>query len=191
MGHLFRGFRRRSATYRSVPEEYRMQVAQWLLRLLVTTQAAVEPEMEKSILDTIGLQHLNIRNLASCKALRACRLRLAELDQIPASHEAPLYRNVDQIAQFLGLSEAEKELLSFAVLIHACSTFRESVETLAGESSVGICDLLEVALGSRPGEIRRMLREDSPLCAAGILRLDRTETDVVDMLDLLDRLEGI
>lgn len=188
--HLFRGLRRRSAAYRSVPEEYRMQVAQWLLRLLVTTQAAVEPEMGKSILDTVGLQHLNIRNLASGKALRACRLRLAELDQVPARREAPLYRNVDQISQFLGLSETEKELLAFVVLVHACSIFRECVETLTGESSAGICDLLEVALGSHPGEIRRILREDSPLCAAGILRLDRTETDVADMLDLLDRLDA-
>lgn len=64
------------------------------------------------------------------------------------------------------------------------------MESLAGESTTGICELLEVALDIDQIEIRRILREDSPLCTAGILRFDRTESDPVDMLDLLDRLDA-
>ena len=187
--HMARELRRRSPAYRSVPEQYRDQVARWLLRLFVAEMLEVEPGMERSILDTVGLEHLNIEDLAGAEALQAFRLRLTELDEQSVGRESPLSRNVDRVAELVGLHESEKDLLAFVVLLRGCSVLRGCLESLDEQTATGVCDLLEAVLGINQTEIRRMLREDGPLCAAGILRVDRAETDVSDMLDLLDGLE--
>lgn len=187
--HIARELRRRSLAYRSVPEEYRDQVARWLLRLFVAETLELEPGMERSILETVGLGHLNIEDLAGAEAMQAFRLRLAELEAQSVGRENPLSRNVDRVAELVGLHELEKDLLAFVVLLHGCSVLRGCLESLDEQTSTGVCDLLEAVLGINQTEIRRLLREDAPLCAAGILRVDRTEADVVDMLSLLDGLE--
>lgn len=88
--HTLRRLRRRSPAYRAVPEEYRAQVARWLLRMLVTQKKTeFEPELASCIAEVTGLGHLHIRKLDRPGAARACRFRLAELDQVPARREAP------------------------------------------------------------------------------------------------------
>ena len=122
--HMARELLRRSPAYRSVPEQYRDQVARWLLRLFVAEMLEVKPGMERSILDTMGLEHLNIKDLAGAEALQAFRFRLAELDEQSVGRESPLSRNVDRVAELVGLHESEKDLLVFVVLLHGCSVLR-------------------------------------------------------------------
>jgi SpoVK/Ycf46/Vps4 family AAA+-type ATPase len=65
----------------------------------------------------------------------------------------------------------------------------DCLEGLSEQTSASACDLLALALGVEQTDMRTVLRNESPLCAAGLLTVDRTETDMSDMLNLLNGLE--
>jgi SpoVK/Ycf46/Vps4 family AAA+-type ATPase len=173
-----------------VPDAYRVQVARWLLRLLGTASVETDESETPHILEMVGLAHLKLKNLRHPTAIHAFTTRLAELDQQPLDRTGTLYRNIDHIFDLIGLSEVEKEVLAFVVLHQTCSVLRDCVEALNGQSSASVCDLLALVLGAEQTEVRTVLRAEGPLCASGILKVDHTETDVNDMLSLLNGLEA-
>ncbi len=105
------------------------------------------------------------------------------------SRQTPLARQLHRLAEVVGLAEAEQELLAFTVLAKACPVLSDFMEAIWKQSVWSLDEVLAIVLGRERKEIGRMLRGDSPLCSAGLLRVDRTETDMVGMLDLLDGLD--
>lgn len=179
----------RSRLGKPVPDAYRVQVARWLLRLLVTARVETDKRETPHILKAVGLAHHKLKNLRYPTAIHTFRKQLAELDQQPLDRTGALYENIDHVSDLIGLSEVEKETLAFVVLLHTCSVLADCLQGLSEQTSASVCDLLALALGVEQTEMRTVLRNESPLCAAGILTVDRKETDMSDMLDLLDGLE--
>lgn len=179
--HVFR-----SRLGKRVPDAYRVQVARWLLRLLGTARVEIDERETPHILETVGLAHLKLKDLRHPTAIHAFRTRLAELDRQPLDRTGTLYKNIDHVSDLIGLSEVEKETLAFVVLLHTCSVLGDCLEGLGEQTAASACDLLALALGIERTEMRTVLRDESPLCAAGILTV---ETDVSDMLNLLEGLE--
>ena len=179
----------RSRLGKPVPDAYRGQVARWLLRLLGTARVETDKRETLHILETVGLAHLKLRGLRHPTAIHAFRTRLAELERHPLDRTGALYRNIDHVFDLIGLSEVEKETLAFVVLLHTCSVLGDCLQGLGDQTSASVCDLLALALGAEQTEMRTVLRDESPLCATGILTVDRTETDMSDMLNLLNGLE--
>lgn len=60
---------------------------------------------------------------------------------------------------------------------------------MSEQTAATVCDLLALALGVEQTDMRAVLRNESPLCAAGLLTVDRTETGMSDMLSLLNGLD--
>ena len=179
----------RSRLDKPVPDAYRGQVACWLLRLLITARVETDKRETPHILETVGLEHLKLKDLRHPTAIQAFKTRLADLEQHPPDQTGALYRNIDHVSHLTGLSGLEKETLAFVVLIHTCSVLGNCLEELSEQTSASACDLLALALGVEQTEMRTVLRDESPLCAAGLLTVDRTETNVSDMLNLLNGLE--
>ena len=190
-----RWLRRRHNVFHSplgkpIPDAYRVQVARWLLRLLGTASVETDESESPHILEMVGLAHLKLKNLRHPTVIHAFTTRLAELEHQPLDRTGTLYRNIDHISDLIGLSEVEKEVLAFVVLHQTCSALRDCVEALNGQSSASVCDLLALVLGVEQTKMRTVLRAEGPLCASGILRVDHTETDMNEMLSLINGLEA-
>ncbi len=179
----------RSRVGKPVPDAYRLQVARWLLRLLGSARVEVDEMEAERIVEAVGLARLKLKDLRHPTAIHAFRTRLAEIERQPLDRTGSLYRNIDHVSDLIGLSELEKEVLAFVVLLHTCAVLNDCLEGLGDQTAASLCDLLALALGVERAEIQTVLHDESPLCAAGILMVDRTETEVSDMLDLLDGLE--
>ncbi len=179
----------RSQLGKPVPDAYRGQVACWLLRLLITTRVETDKRETPHILETVGLAHLKLKDLRHPTALQAFKTRLAELERQPLGRTGTLYQNIDHVSDMIGLSDLEKETLAFVVLLPTCSVLGDCLEGLREQTSATVCDLLALALGVEQTDMRTVLRNESPLCAAGLLTVDRTETDMSDILSLLNGLD--
>lgn len=181
-----RRFRRLS---RTVPEAYRPWVARWLLRLLETARVEIDEEETRRIAEITGLAHLKFKDFRRSTAVQAVAVRLAELDRQSVERTGPLSQNIDRIADLIGSSDLEKELLAFVVLSHTCSVLHDCLENVADQTKTSLTELLAVLLGVERTEIQTVLRDRGSLCAAGVLVVNPSETEVGGMLSLLDGLE--
>lgn len=173
-----------------IPEEYREPIARWSLRLLATGRLAIEDDELAGVLGTLtGLRPIHLRNPGGVAARRAIGRRLAQADAPSLPPQTPLARQLRQLADLVGLSDIEQALLGFTVLAHACPALGDILEALGSHTLLSLSEVLAVVLGTERQTVHRILCDDSPLCAAGLLRVARTETDVVGMLDLLDGLD--
>lgn len=188
---LLKRLRRSSNAWAApVPEEYRELVARWILRLLATgRRLEIEEELDAALQELTGLPPASLTNPAGAEARRAIQQHLARLEQQSGSPRTPLAQQLQRLADLVGLSHAEQELLAFTVLIHACPVLSDFLEAMGKQSLLSLHEVLAMALGTERQAIARMLRRDSALCVAGLLRVDRTATDIAEMLDLLDGLE--
>ncbi len=183
--------RSRSTSAPPVPKEYRELVTRWILRLLAAgRRMEIECELESALQKLTGLPRAYLRNPAGAEARRAIQRRLARVERHSMSRQTPLARQLHRLAEVVGLAEAEQELLAFTVLAQACPVLSDFLEATGKHSLLSLHEVLASVLGRERKEIDRMLRGDSALCSTGLLRVDRTETDVVGMLDLLDGLDN-
>jgi SpoVK/Ycf46/Vps4 family AAA+-type ATPase len=141
------------------------------------------------VLEVLGLAHLKIRSLGSQKAVQALMARLVEVERQPIRRTGCLYENIERVAKMISLTDVDQEVLAFTALLHRCSILKECLELLGDQSADSICELLALALGIERTVLEPALRDSSPLCSAGLLRIDYAETDVPSMLNLLDGLD--
>lgn len=189
--NILRKMHRRPSVYRTVPEEYRPQVALWALRILVLSRP--DPDMlldEESLFAAAGLEHLQDRLPSRVKATHAFRQELAKRDTRPVQRDGRLWKNIDHLAELIGLSLADKEVLAFLVLLHALPGLRQCADLLGDVSLPSLSEVMAEILGLDRTEIRQTFKEDGSLCSTGIVRVDRTETELAGMLDLLDGLDA-
>lgn len=175
---------------RTVPEAYRPWVARWLLRLLEGARVEIDEEEVRHIAEIAGLAHLRLKDFRRPTAIQALAARLVELDRQSFEPTGPLYQNIDLIADLIGSSDLEKELLAFVVLFHSCSILHDCLENVVDQTKTSLPELLAVLLGAKRNEIQTLLRDGSSLCAAGVLMVNQAETEVGGMLSLLDGLEA-
>ncbi len=186
---LKRLHRSRSMSTAPVPAEYRDLVARWILRLLATgRRMEIECEQESALQKLTGLPQAYLKNPAGVEARRAIQHRLERVERRLVPARTPLARQLHQLAEMVGLSQAEQELLAFTVLVQACPVLSDLLEATREQNLWSLDEVLAIVLGKERQEIGRMLRGDSALCSAGLLRVDRTEPDVAEMLDLLEGL---
>jgi transitional endoplasmic reticulum ATPase len=172
-----------------LPDEDRAQVTRWILRLLTSVRVEADAVDTARVLEVVGLAHLKLRSLGSQKAVQALTARLVEVEQQPVRGTGCLYQNIERVAKMISLTDVDQEVLAFTALLHRCSILKECLELLGDQSADSICELLALALGIERTILEAALRDSSPLCSAGLLRIDSAETDVPSMLNLLDGLD--
>jgi transitional endoplasmic reticulum ATPase len=189
---FLKGLRRRPGVYRRVPEEYRTQVVLWMLRMLVLTNAVPgELPEEEWFVRTVGLNIASGQKLTDSEAISLFREKLAEMERTPLRPEGVLYANIDRLAELIGLTPVDKELLAFLVLLHTQTPLWECGGAMEDLTVSTAMEAFAEILGLDRAEVRRALKEDGPLCSSGLVRVDRTETEMVGMFDLLEGLDAI
>ena len=182
-------FRRRPCV-QPIPAEYRPHVSQWLLRLLSSVTIVAEPAEAAHLLEVVGLAQLKIKDLGSQNAIQAFQARLADLEHQSGPKSGSLYRNIQHLAQLVGLSDLDQEMLALIACIHKYPLLAACLELFGDQSADSACELLGLALGRDRSELVQALRESSTLCSTGLLQVDHTETEIDGMLDLLAGLEN-
>jgi SpoVK/Ycf46/Vps4 family AAA+-type ATPase len=115
--------------------------------------------------------------------------RLAHLELERLAEDLPLIRNVDVLGDRLGLNKADKAVLSFAVALSAFSSFRAVISGRYEEvNNQQLARIVAAVSGVAESKISDALRDDAPLRATGIIRLDSSSTDLETKIDLMDRL---
>ncbi len=118
--------------------------------------------------------------------------RRVELARVTLDPELPLVRNLELLAELLGLSEAEQAVLCFAVFLHRDRSFHRAIaQQSQGTSTAFLCKLL-ARLTSLPQEdIRAALSPTGTLLATGLVEMTSRNVDLEDKLDVREVLPHI
>lgn len=106
----------------------------------------------------------------------------------PLDLEAPsvLGSNIERLSGLVGLSDADRRILEFAVLIHDERLLDDAADKLGRISSMRVFQTLSVLLDIPEHEIRSSLSAQGILAKSGLVSLDRNSSSTLrDKLDLL------
>jgi hypothetical protein len=117
------------------------------------------------------------------RSVRLLRQRRAELARIPVDPELPLARNVEWLAELLGLSLADRAVLCFAALLHGDRRFHRAIAEQSCPMPTRLLhELLARLTGLPREEIRAALSPAAPLLATGLIEVVPTCVDLEDKI---------
>jgi SpoVK/Ycf46/Vps4 family AAA+-type ATPase len=141
----------------------------------------------------IGIGHWggSDKRLTPRKALSELKRLLKQDAALPANHLAPspLEQNAEQVASLLGLTDVERRLLEFGVLLHSESALENSAELLSTFGAWQVSPVLSMLLDLPEPEVRAALSNQAILARSGLITLERG--DRFALCNLLDVMPGV
>ena len=174
----------------------------WLLRMLVLFgkhEYVLDPQggaNRRLLTHSIGIAHWReaSRRHTPRKALSELRRMLKQTGDDPANHlaPAPLARNARQVASLLGLSDVERRLLEFAVLLHSESALEVGCAGLLGSLGAWqISPILAMLLDLPEPDVRAALSPKGVLTQSGLITLERGDKSYLgEVLSLMPGIGG-
>ncbi len=183
----------------NVEDEADILAAIWSLRALLHPQAFKRlyksfATGEEYIFQVIGLDNINPEEILPAELFLIMKAQLTVLEKRPTrSINDPLFNNINKIGQMIGLSEYEREILLFTVIVQSNPGLREALEYLGAFSIPKLINYLSFILQIKPEHISEALKFDGPLCSSGLIDLQRKRRslDIPDRLEALDGLAHI
>ncbi|MCK5917202.1 MAG: ATP-binding protein [Cocleimonas sp.] len=164
-------------------EQYRPIIERWILRTLIDLRGYTLMSMGygleeyDKVLTFIGLEHLiekyeddRLKKKKLRKLLKPLHKKNAALINIK---QGPLFNNMDKLADLIGMNTAEKELLSFCMILNTVREIENVTEILGSLSSANIINALAVILDINTTKVRKALSSDGLLYRTGLARLSR------------------
>ncbi len=145
---------------------------------------------EEAIFYSIGLEENLEKQIAPSDLYKLLKNKLKELEQQPTFRTNKLFTNIIVLGEMVGLSAIEKELLLFILVIQSSNGTRRSLEYLGMTSFPNLVHHLSYILKIKSDQIYEAFRNDGPLCASGLINLDKTRylMDLPDRIEILDGL---
>ena len=140
------------------------RVRLWLLRLLVRG-GAHEALRGKAQYDVNVLAAIGYPRARTAPALRRLEADLASAEATPPPCDSLIERNVAALADKLGFSEVERDVLVFAITSRMCSDINDCVFPMRRRESVSAAWITATALGYPLAEVARALSPDGPLAS--------------------------
>lgn len=165
--------------------EVRCLAAVWAMRAILTPEGFEKYSLKdgenfwayddlKELLNNLKHEHLpNVLRLLALNSLEAAK---NELNLIPLRRQGHFFVNLRKLENLLGLSEGEREVLLFALLVNEERGLRSVVNEFFEEYHVGPQGLygqLSKIIKIPPREIRWALRKDGNLCTSGLIEFDQ------------------
>jgi SpoVK/Ycf46/Vps4 family AAA+-type ATPase len=164
-------------------EQYRPLIERWILRTLIDLRGYTLMSMNygleeyDKILTFIGLERLiekyeddRLKKKKLRKILKPIYKKNAALNDIK---QGPLFTNVDKLAELIGMSATEKELLSFCLILNTVREIENVTEILGSLSPANIINALAIILDINTVKVRKALAFDGLLHRTGLVRLSR------------------
>lgn len=177
--------------------EVEQLVATWILRALLRPRAFSKFTSrhnweDEDVLRAIGLEHLIDSDISRRELKKELSLRLRELESSPVVRQELFFRNVGRLARMIGLSESEREILIFSLLLRDEEGLRTATEQIGDISINRLFDELAVILKLKLSQVRKAFQRGGPLCSSGLLQLDRRSSmSIYQRLEPLDGLSGV
>ena len=186
----------KNKTFHQNTNELDRLAAIWSLRALLHPQAFKRISKETSFTDeeaifySIGLEENLEKQIAPSDLYKLLKNKLKELEQQPTFRTNKLFTNIIVLGEMVGLSAIEKELLLFILVIQKSNGTRRSLEYLGMTSFPNLVHHLSYILKIKSDQIYEAFRNDGPLCASGLINLDKTRylMDLPDRIEILDGL---
>lgn len=183
----------------NVPEESLDSLTQlWILRILVLLGGHRKFLNESGFTNENLARSLGLTNMldpldeseefSSKKMLAALRRKHQELEASVDQAMLPvnLQKNMTQLADLVGLTAAEQQILSFATLAKSVRSLRRTTEWLGELNGTQLLDVLTDVLNLPESQVRQALAPDATLARSGLLGLRRREdASFCDKLALL------
>jgi transitional endoplasmic reticulum ATPase len=191
------GAAKKSATARKPAPKPRCELTVlWTARALSHTDTLryflADDTDDRSPLDALGLSQLRDDRVTLAQARRALKTRLTVLEGSEVVREGVLFRNVATLGSLLALTQAEQEVLAFAIALDLHKPLQSCFERLDGLSLRRLHELLAQVLGVSEDDVREALKRTGPLASTGLVRV---ATDVRrtwdDPFEVMDGLENI
>ena len=197
---LKRRSRRRYAPQMKIHERERWQdlqhlMARWALRALLKGNGwrRLLDEDEVDTEDLADLFEVDLMDLR-CVNRRDAKVGLSEtlraLEAGPAPACGVVRGNVERLADVLGLSAVESEIVLFTVLLHRYTVFQHALSLLGELSPSDLYVVLAIMLECDDTQIAEALSPTGVLAITGAVRIDTTNWDY-DLKDRLDLLAGL
>ncbi len=104
------------------------------------------------------------------------KIRAEELEQQLPRRKTVLARNVDMLANLLGLDELQSEILSFAALSGQHPYLSEITESIRTPSIDIVVKLLSLALKARDADIRKAIRPNGNLRSTSVVSIEHSDS---------------
>lgn len=145
---------------------------------------------EEDVLRITGLGEIINKDISPQKLYQFAKKRLEQLEKTKSASKEPILRNIDLLANMIGLNKFEKEVILFASIMQLYPGLKESVEYLGGHNIPELINHLSVILRIQEINIYESLKINAPLCSSGLIDLNRRRY-FIDMADRLEVLDGL
>lgn len=185
---FLRRARGRSYPSGDVAQAVSPQVRLWLLRMLVQLGAhrsfinSASGFASDDLAVLVGLGdwvEMADRAFDACEVRAALRQLHTEAELQPASSATwspVLARNIQRLADLVGLSTVDQAILAFAVHLHSDRLLDDTADWLGSLSSVKVFNVLSVVLDMPMETVRAALCTGGVLARSGLVSLDRSST---------------
>ena len=161
----------------------------WILRMLVPLGAHLEFVCDRCmhndpLADSLGLGHwVHDEELEWNRRQALAELRQLHVKAERNAHKAKapdcLARNIAQVADLVGLSTTDQQVLQFAILLNTEKPLDDTADWLGHLSSAKVIRTLAIVLNLPEQEIRKSLGADGILSKSGLLAVDRDGQSVL------------
>ena len=116
--------------------------------------------------------------------------KACEADKKPFT--GPLFSNTEELGRLTGLSETEKSLLIFGILLNSVQELEEVFDILGSISSYAIPNVLSVILGINRTEIRKALSRSGLLNRTGLLTVEQNDrSQLLYQISVMNDISGV
>jgi len=154
----------------------------WSLRVLYRLQGVKgmwgypnEITTDGRILNAIGLAELEDKEMGVGAFKRILARKLESVEQQDLRLTGNLDENLKQLGKLVGLSEIDKQLLAFVIILHSDPGLDETADVLGSLVADKAKYVLSVILEISEHDINVALSAESVLSRTGLLRIDRSD----------------
>jgi len=175
-------------------DEVESLVGTWTLRALLRPQAFRTISYRKNwededVLRAVCFEHLIGRDISESELKKQLSLQLKKFEASPARREGVSFRDVERLAGMIGLSESEKEILIFSILLGDEGALSRATSHIGDLTINRLFEELSVILKLKPPQVQKAFQREEPLCSSGLLQLNRRSS--MRISQRLEPLDGL
>ena len=171
-------------------------VTVWSLRALSRSTSfgrrGKRRSVDEDVLEQLGLGRLVDRAVSREKLKSEIAARMTKAEGVSLSRKGQFFRNIAKLAEAIGLSDCEVEILTFSLLLQEEDLLRDALETVGDLGLREFYRELAAILKLRPLLVERSLHQLKPLVSSGLLQIiKRASLSIPDRLEPLDGLANV
>lgn len=155
------------------------------------TLTGIEYKEAARTADDDDLSPKAIRRITNASIEQKLHESLAKWKKEPLTGDLTLLQNIEMLGEALSLSETDLAVLTYALVLKSFPII-ERIVTHQNQSVSNrqLAKLIEALTGQTTSKVLESLRSDSRLVMSGLIKIERSNADLENKLDVMDSLTG-